>query len=338
VDERLERETQCLTDAWMRHDEAMLADYLVRDVQDPRINVASVLTRHYLVDQLFPGRFMQLMDRELQFAAVMNWVFGLAKAEGSADRFSNILLAMASGKSAADGIAIPRYVAQAFASLPGQADGLAVPDYLRDGLAWLAGHACDAHVDEQRWSTFQLLWHTALGCEQVPRVSVLEPACGSANDYRFLSRFGIARFLDYVGFDLCEKNVRNARAMFPDVRFEVDNALEIRAPDKAFDLCFVHDLFEHLSLDALEAAVAEACRVTRRGLLAGFFRMCDADEHVVCPAGPYYVNKLSVSRTAALFERRAASVEVVRIDALLCQRFGCPDTPNPNAWIFTVTL
>ena len=338
MDERLERETQCLTDAWMRHDEAMLADYLVRDVQDPRINVASVLTRHFLVDQLFPGRFTQLMDRELQFAAVMNWVLGLAKAEGSADRFSNILLATANGESAADGIAIPCYVAEAIASLPGDADGLAVPDYLSEGLAWLAGHACDAHVDEPGWSTFQVLWRTALGRGQVPRVSVLEPACGSANDYRFLNGFGIARFLDYAGFDLCEKNVRNARAMFPDVRFEVGNALEIGAPDKAFDFCFVHDFFEHLSLEAMGAAVAEACRVTRRGLLAGFFRMCDADEHVVCPAGPYYVNKLSVSRTVALFERYAASVEVVRIDSLLRRRFGCPDTPNPNACVFAVTL
>jgi len=321
----------------MRHDEAMLADYLVRDVQDPRINVASVLTRHFLVDQLFPGRFTQLMDRELQFAAVMNWVLGLAKAEVSADRFSNILLAMANAESAADGIAIPRYMAEAFASLPGEADGLAVPDYLSEVLAWWAGYACDAHVDEQGWSTFQLLWRTALGCEQVPRVSVLEPACGSANDYRFLNGFGIARFLDYVGFDLCEKNVRNARAMFPDVRFEVGNALEIRAADKAFDFCFVHDLFEHLSLDAMEAAVAEVCRVTRRGLLAGFFRMCGADEHVVCPAGLYYVNKLSVSRTLALFERHAASVEVVRIDSLLRRRLGCPDMPNPNAYVFMVT-
>jgi hypothetical protein len=58
----------------------------------------------------------------------------------------------------------------------------------------------------------------------------------------------------------------------------------------------------------------------------------------VCPAGLYYVNKLSVSRTLALFERHAASVEIVRIDSILRRRLGCPDTPNPNAYVFMVTV
>jgi SAM-dependent methyltransferase len=322
----------------MRYDQAMLGHYLVQDVQDPRINVASVLTRHFLIRQLFPGRFSQLMRFEIQFAAAMNWLLSLANTEDAADRFSNVLMALANGESAADGIVVPRYIAQAFASLPAEADGMTVPDYLSESLTWLAGHACDRPADEQGWSTFQSLWRKALGRALAPRVSVLEPACGSANDYRFLDAFGIARFLNYTGFDLCEKNVRNARAMFPDVRFEVGNALEIGAADNAFDFCFVHDLFEHLSLEAMETAVAEVCRVTRRGLLAGFFRMCDADEHVVRPAGPYYVNQLSVSRTRALFARHATAVEVVRLDSLLRRRFGCPDTPNPNACVFTATL
>ncbi len=40
---------------------------------------------------------------------------------------------------------------------------------------------------------------------------MLEAACGSANDYRFLHAFGFAPFLDYAGFDISPKNIDNAR-------------------------------------------------------------------------------------------------------------------------------
>lgn len=165
----------------------------------------------------------------------------------------------------------------------------------------------------------------------------MEPACGSANDYRFLDRFGVARHLDYVGFDLCEKNVRNARAMFPGVRFEVGNVLAIDAPDGAFDYGFVHDLFEHLSVEAMEAAVGEVCRVARRAIAVGFFNMHAAERHVVRRVGDYHVNGLSLPRTVSLFRRHASAVEVIHVDALLRSRFACPDTHNRDAYTLIVT-
>ena len=72
---------------------------------------------------------------------------------------------------------------------------------------------------------------TASGPAQFPgsprkrpqRLSVLEAACGSANDYRFIEAFGLARLLDYTGFDLCEKNIFNAKQLFPMAQFNVDN-------------------------------------------------------------------------------------------------------------------
>ncbi len=91
---------------------------------------------------------------------------------------------------------------------------------------------------------------------ETPRpIRVLEPACGSANDYRFLHQFGLARVIRYTGFDLCDKNVGNARSLFPETEIGVGNVLEIGFPNHAFDLCFVHDLFEHLSPEAVEQAV-----------------------------------------------------------------------------------
>ena len=88
-----------------------------------------------------------------------------------------------------------------------------------------------------------------------------------------------------MGFDLCEKNVRNAKRMFPNVRFQVGNVLEIDAEDKSFDCCFVHDLFEHLPIEAMEMAIKQVCRVTREGICAGF---------LICMRGIGILSKLLV--------------------------------------------
>ena len=182
--------------------------------------------------------------------------------------------------------------------------------------------------------TFTVLWRTVLADEAATEapVSVVEPACGSANDYRFLDACGLARFLDYTGFDLSEQNVANARTLFPARRFAVGNALEIAAGDRAFDYGVVHDLFEHLSVEALEAAVSELCRVTRGGLCLGFFQMDEVDEHVIRPVDEYHVNTLSLARMLALFARHGFAGEAVHIGTFLRFRFGGEQTPNPNAY------
>jgi ubiquinone/menaquinone biosynthesis C-methylase UbiE len=167
---------------------------------------------------------------------------------------------------------------------------------------------------------------------------VLEPACGSANDYRFIEAFGIARLLNYTGFDLCKKNICNARQMFTDVCFKISNVLEIEAADGEFDYCFVQDLFEHLSVEAMETALAEICRVTRKAICAGFFNMYDGEQHKVRIVGDYHWNKLSVVQTKAIFERYASSVQVIHIDAFLRSKFHCEDTHNKGAYTLIVNI
>jgi SAM-dependent methyltransferase len=298
-------------------------------VQDPRINVQSILTRHFLTEQLFGAQFEALMKHELRFALVMNWLLGLLKRPVWPQQLHSVLDALLAGKDDAEGLKIPLYVSQTFASL-------AVPNYMCDLFCWLPVESSDAPVPEHLLSTFETIWREVLACEQPRRISVLEPACGSANDYRFLEAFGLARLLDYTGFDLCEKNIANARGMFPGVRFKVSNVLEIDAADGAFDYCFIHDLFEHLSIAALEVAIAEICRVTQKGICVGFFNMHDGDEHIVETISDYHWNTLSSARTKALFERHCSAVRVNHIDALLRSRFGCADTHNKGAWTFTI--
>jgi SAM-dependent methyltransferase len=336
VEEHFQRETESLRRAWMKHDRGLLRDYLVQDVEDPRINVQSLLARHFLIGQLLPGRFAALAEHELRFALAMNWLLAITKSPGWVNpRASAVLGALVDGAADAEGMRIPRHVAETFTMLPAEADGLRVPDYLSDALAWMAGNLTDVPLPGPVLATFQVLWRSVFDRAQGPPIRVLEPACGSANDYRFLDAFGVARFLDYTGLDLGEKNIRNARAMFPGVRFEVGNVLEIPAADKAFDCFFVHDLFEHLSIGAMERAVAEVCRVASGGCV-GFFSMHGGAAHVVRPAGDYYVNLLSAPATEAVFRRHGASVEAVCIDAMLRARYGGAETHNKNAYTFLI--
>src|SRR6266404_3951789 len=74
---RLKLETKRLEKSWMQYDAAMLQDYLIEEVEDPRINIQSILSRHFLIEGLFGNRFAALQKEELRFAAVMNWLLRL---------------------------------------------------------------------------------------------------------------------------------------------------------------------------------------------------------------------------------------------------------------------
>jgi len=331
VEERLRLETKRLKKSWMQHGADTLRNYLVQDVEDPRINVQSILTRHFLIERLFGERFRELMEQELRFSLVVNWLLKLLKKAVNAEQLRSVLDALLTDKDNAEGLEIPAYISETFAAL-------AVPNYMCDLLIWAPVETADAPIPEYLMSTFQAIWHEVLAREQPGRICVLEPACGSANDYRFIDSFGISRLIDYTGFDLCEKNVHNARQMFPEVNFRVDSALEIEVEDKAFDCCFVHDLFEHLSIEAMEVAIAEICRVTRHGICAGFFNMHAGLRHVVKPVDDYYWNTLSLAETKAAFEQHASEVRIIHIDAFLRSQFGCADAHNKGAHTFIINV
>jgi hypothetical protein len=323
----------------MQHEAAWLRDYLVAGVEDPRINVQSVFSRHFLIQALTADRFRPLMEQEYRFAAVMNWLLGFAQRARDGEEIAAVLYALRHGADNAEGIVIPHFVLQTFGALPAAVGSLTVPNYLERSLS--SAQVTDGRVSlpNSALDTFRDLWNGALLAEESPAAelrspAVLEPACGSANDYRFLDGYGIARLVEYTGFDLCAKNIENARALFPDVRFEVGNVFEIAAPDKAFDLCFVHDLFEHLSLAGMEAAIKEICRVTRRGMCLGFFSMDEIREHRERPVDEYHCNTLSMARTKELLARQGFYVQVLHIGSFLRHQIACEQTHNHNAYTF----
>jgi hypothetical protein len=354
MDEHLQRETENLIMSWASHDPSMLGQYLVSSVQDPRINMQSILARHFLIAALFGGRFARLLEEELRFALAMNWVVEVYD-KGAAGELTSLQNALERGADNAEGELIPPCVSAAYLALPATLEYPLVSESKRDGHASTLEHSKRSgsivvpNYFEQLWDgaagdpaapvsvgkilpTFERIWRMLLEKESPAKLSVLEPACGSANDYRFLESFGMARLISYTGFDLCEQNVRNARAMFPAARFESGNVFSIPEPDRRYDYCVVHDLFEHLSIEGLDRALSEVCRVTRQGLCLGFFRMHEEGQHIVRPVQRYHINTLSMDLVRARIESLGFEVQVTHPGTLLKWRFGWEGRDNPNAY------
>jgi ubiquinone/menaquinone biosynthesis C-methylase UbiE len=336
----LKLESEKLARSWMQHEPAKLRDYLVAGVENPGTNLQSIFSRHFLLRSLFGEKFRALMDYECQFAAVMNWLTALA-ANGDTEELHSLLHALERGADNAEGLEIPRFILKTFSSLPLSLDSLVIPNYIQTYLD--RSENPDAMACDESLNTFQNLWRELLASENAPDgqpLTVFEPACGSANDYRFVHSYGIARFLDYTGIDLCRKNIENARALFrtpasgTQAHFEEGNIFEINSEDNAFDLCFVHDLFEHLSLEGLQTAVKELCRVTRRAICANFFQMDEIAAHVVRPTDEYHWNLLSEGQMKKLVATHGFSGQVIQIKSFLRQECGCDYTHNPNAYTF----
>ena len=339
LDENLKLETEKLTRSWLRHDSVWLNDYLVAGVEDPRWNLQSIFSRHFLVYALAGKRFEPLMEQEYRFAAALNWFQDLAREVADQEELPAILHALQQGADNAEGRDIPRWVLKLFKSLPAEACGAPVPNYFEALLSGSRFEEGKVRPPVDSLNLFAGLWRDALRQNAVPepvpkRLRVLEPACGSANDYRFLEAYGLAALIDYTGFDLCESNVRNARARFPAARFEVGNVFEIPAADGACEVCFVHDLLEHLSPAGLEKAVSELCRVARRGLCVNFFQMHDRAEHVIRSVEEYHWNTLSLDRMREMFLAQGFASQVFHIGQFLREKVGAEATHNENACTF----
>ena len=61
MNELLREESARLARSWMKQDAADLRDYLVSEVEDPRLNLQSILTRHVLASALLNESPAELM-------------------------------------------------------------------------------------------------------------------------------------------------------------------------------------------------------------------------------------------------------------------------------------
>lgn len=183
-----------------------------------------------------------------------------------------------------------------------------------------------------REGEFQDRWRTTLASRTGPRLSVLELACGSANDYRAFADFGLAPFLDYVGMDLNPKNVANAQRRFPAVRFEVGNAMDTKQAAGSFDVVIASDLFEHLPIPVAAQVLAEATRVARQAVVLSFFNMAEVAEHDDRPVAAYHWNLLSRARYEEALGASFTTVSVTPISDWLKRDFGYEHAFNRGAY------
>ena len=267
-----------------------LDTYLVSGYQNPRINVQSILVRHFLIRRLFGDQFDELMDEEIRFALRLNEVLRLRALEL--------------------GVTMGSFVD------PVKHRAVKMVDEAIEGLD----------------SEFVDRWRRELAEREAVSVSVLEFACGSANDYRTIEESGLARFIKYRGIDLTSKNIANARRRFPGVDFEVGDVTSLPYPDKSYDYVVASDLFEHLPVDGVRLALNHAARVARRGVILAFFSMSDIPEHAVRPKDAYYWNRLSRPQVEAELRQHFPSLTATPIATWLAERFDYQRSYNRNAW------
>ena len=314
----LAEESRRLAASWMQHDDEMLRDYLVSGVQDPWLNGQSMQARHFLIERVCGRSLPGVAEHEVRFVEAVRWLWDGGKRDGDVGWFEAVRHALQRGADDAEGAEVSRSVLDEYARLPREIDGVVVPNYVQA--------ACESGLAGGTFASarpgFAGVWKGLLDPRPAAGLTVLEPACGSANDYRLFEAFGLARHLDYVGFDLCERNIANARAMFPGARFDVGNAFEIGHPDRSFDCVVVHDLFEHLSPEGLPVALNEVARVTRGGLFIGFFQMHEDAEHLVRPVEDYHVNRLSLVRVREFLAARGFRTQAVHVDSWIRSFLG----------------
>jgi len=320
--EAIERENENLRAAWEQYPAEHLDTYLVAGVEDPRINIQSILTRAFLTDALFPERFTALIHEELRFGTVLQWL--LTQYTTGADR-DELREAICFAKAPH----IPPFVADAARWL--EADTCPLPHYIEMALDPPSDATPDQLLSERALDAFGAVWRRELAGLTAPRLSVLEVACGSANDYRTIHDHGLAPYLDYTGLDISEKNIANALTRFPEVAFRAGSILDSGLPDATFDFVFAHDLLEHLSSPAIATALAEMVRLARREVWVHLFNAKPEGEHEIIPKEHYHWNLLSRSALLATGRALGCAVDIIEVATLLQHKFGLRDYYNPHA-------
>lgn len=320
--EATRHENENLRATWDQHPAEHLDAYLVADVEDPRINIQSILTRAFLTDSLFPKRFTALINEELRFGTILTWLLLQLKAGANRDELREALHTPGTSQ-------FPAMVIEAAQWL--NSDSCPVPDYIEMALDPPALETPGQLLGNRSLDVFGGIWQKELAGLTVPTIRVLEPACGSANDYRAIHECGLARFIMYVGLDISEKNIRNAKNRFPQVDFRAASILNTELSENAFDYVFTHDLLEHLSAVGIETAMAAMVRAARREVWVHLFNTQPAGTHQIIPKERYHWNLLSLEALRNTGRALGCNVDSIPIAPMLQHKFSFADYYNPKA-------
>jgi len=320
-------ENDNLRSSWDRHSCDHLDSYLVSDVEDPRINCQSILSRALIADSLWPNEFTDLIDAELRFGAVLTWL--LTQLKKGTHRYD-----LVTSIDNDTGRFCPLFVRETYRWL--QSDKCPIVDYLSTALDDVDPDNPEQLICERALDTFSEIWRMILEKRHPMRIRILEPACGSANDYRFIDKCGLSKSIDYTGIDISINNITNARMHFPDIDFRAASIIESGFANESFDYLFVHDLFEHLSPEAVVHVLSEVLRVVRHQVWLHFFNVSIHKDHLIRSTGRYYWNTLSLDELCQTIKGLGGEVEVLPISRFLKEKFRDCDYYNPGAFTLLV--
>ncbi len=323
-----ESENAGLMWSWDRYPCEHLDAYLVADVEDPRINCQSILSRALIADSLWPDEFTDLIDAELRFGAVLSWL--IVQLHGGLGRHE-----LWDSINRDKDHSCSQFVSETYQWL--QSDQCPITDYISAALDRGEPDKPEQLLSERVLNTFSDLWKMTLCGRYTNKVNILEPACGSANDYRFIEKSGLAEYIIYTGIDISSKNIANAKRRYPDADFRAVSVLDSGFEDESFDIILVHDLFEHLSPEALDRALAEVMRLTRSQAWLHFFNVKKCRDHIIRPVEQYHWNTLSLERLQHQLTVRGGHVETLSMPAFLAKKFGNYMYHNANAVTLLVT-
>lgn len=288
---------------WEKCAQTFLDSYLVQETENPCINPQSVLIRGLLADSLFPEEFDSLINDELQYSAAAMVALSCMR-QGWFSNFKEILL-----------------------NNKAPNDGEVIPEFFFDNLSFSVSELLTA-VEQATLSSFDnfespffIKWKTVLQHRRANPLRVLELACGSANDYRYFSRYGLDAFLDYMGVDFTPKNIENARKHCPEAAFQLADICSLPFEDKSFDYTYGCDIMEHLAEESLEKALSEAIRVTRKELWLSFFNLDWIAEHEFLCLNGRYSNKLSHDALMEFFRKNNCESYLIDIPNEWPKRF-----------------
>lgn len=318
---KLETESAKLKWAWDRHSSNFLDEYLVRNHEDPRVNIQSILTRSFVIDTLWPNQFDDLISDELRFGAIMCW---FVKELGEGKNRYCILDSI----SRSDPV-LPKFITETYEWL--ESKKCSIINYISAALSSDDPDHPEILLNQHALGTFEYIWSSLLHNRNAKRVSLTEFGPGSANDYRYFDSFGIARFIDYHGIDISKKNVLNARRRCPNTFFSVGSIFNSGLPDDSVDYILAHDLFEHFSPQGLEVSLSEVMRICKKEAWLNFFNATYAEEHFFEPYDDYYWNKLSIKRLIESLHEVSSTVEVIVIQDMLNTKYNYGSFYNPQA-------
>lgn len=297
----LAKETENLIKQWESYDQELLADYLVQSLQDPRINPQSILARLHIADGIADGKLHDMAMEELAWAFDANRMLREYEKE--------------------HGVSVHNLSA--------------IKSDLPENKLYQTLYKQLFDEQQKEW---QARWVRELApyAASARKPTVIEAACGAANDYRFLDAYGFGRAIRYKGFDLNAANVATAQKRHPEATFVRGNILDMDEADKSWDIMVIHDLFEHLHIDACRVAMKEAMRVTRDKIVISYFSMDEIEDHRIKPIKHYHWNTLSRVKMAQEWRDLGAQVESTHINSL-ASKYGFSEFHNERAYTFVVT-